>query len=51
MNSTHTSTSAQSHGITLSQVCGPCSPWRWWLTLVGLSMLLGAVLELAPPSW
>jgi ATP-binding cassette, subfamily B, multidrug efflux pump len=25
------------------------TPWRWWLALVGLSVLLGAVLELAPP--
>jgi ATP-binding cassette subfamily B protein len=24
-------------------------PWRWWLALVGISVLLGAVLELAPP--
>ncbi len=24
-------------------------PWRWWLALVGVSVLLGAVLELAPP--
>ncbi len=25
------------------------TPWRWWLALVGISVLLGAVLELAPP--
>jgi ATP-binding cassette subfamily B protein len=25
------------------------APWRWWLTLVGVSVLLGAVLELLPP--
>ena len=24
-------------------------PWRWSLTLVSVSVLLGAVLELAPP--
>jgi ATP-binding cassette subfamily B multidrug efflux pump len=24
-------------------------PWRWWLALVGVSVLLGAVVELAPP--
>jgi ATP-binding cassette subfamily B protein len=24
-------------------------PWRWWLALVGVSVLLGTVLELAPP--
>jgi ATP-binding cassette subfamily B protein len=24
-------------------------PWRWWLALVGISVLLGTVLELAPP--
>jgi ATP-binding cassette, subfamily B, multidrug efflux pump len=50
MNSTHTSNSARSHGgITLSQVWALLTPWRWWLALVGLSVLLGAVLELAPP--
>jgi ATP-binding cassette subfamily B multidrug efflux pump len=50
MNSTHTATSARSHGsITLSQVWALLTPWRWWLVLVGLSVLLGAVLELAPP--
>ena len=25
------------------------TPWRWTLTLVGVSVLLGAVLELVPP--
>ena len=25
------------------------TPWRWSLALVGVSVLLGAVLELAPP--
>jgi ATP-binding cassette subfamily B protein len=25
------------------------TPWRWWLALVGLSVLLGAAFELAPP--
>jgi ATP-binding cassette subfamily B protein len=25
------------------------TPWRWWLALVGVSVLLGAVFELAPP--
>jgi ATP-binding cassette subfamily B protein len=50
MNSTHTSNSARSHGaITLSQVWALLTPWRWWLALVGLSVLLGAVLELVPP--
>jgi ATP-binding cassette subfamily B protein len=24
-------------------------PWRWWLAMVGISVLLGTVLELAPP--
>jgi ATP-binding cassette, subfamily B, multidrug efflux pump len=50
MNSTRTSNSAQSHGgITLSQLWALLTPWRWWLALVGISVLLGAVLELAPP--
>lgn len=35
--------------MTLSQVWAILRPWRGWLTLVGLSVLLGAVFELAPP--
>jgi ABC-type multidrug transport system fused ATPase/permease subunit len=49
---THTSTSpaAQQHGrMTLSQLGAMLKPWRWWLALVGVSVLLGAVLELDPP--
>jgi ATP-binding cassette, subfamily B, multidrug efflux pump len=49
---THTSTSTfpQPHsGMTLSQLWAMLRPWRWWLALVGVSVLLGAVLELAPP--
>src|SRR6267142_6073720 len=49
---THTSTSpaTQQHGrMTLSQLGAMLKPWRWWLALVGISVLLGAVLELAPP--
>jgi ATP-binding cassette, subfamily B, multidrug efflux pump len=49
---THTSTSlaTQQHGgMTLSQLWAMLKPWRWWLALVGVSVLLGAVLELAPP--
>jgi ATP-binding cassette subfamily B multidrug efflux pump len=34
--------------ITLSQLWGIVKPWRWWLLLVGVSVLLGAILELAP---
>ena len=49
MNTTTTSTSPQQHGgITLSQVWAMLTPWRWSLTLVGVSVLLGAVLELVP---
>jgi ATP-binding cassette subfamily B protein len=50
MNSTCASTSARLHGgIPLRQVWALLTPWRWWLALVGLAVLLGAVLELAPP--
>jgi ATP-binding cassette subfamily B protein len=35
--------------MTLSQLWAMLQPWRWWLALVGVSVLLGAVLELAPP--
>jgi len=35
--------------MTLSQLWIMLKPWRWWLALVGVSVLLGAVLELAPP--
>jgi ATP-binding cassette, subfamily B, multidrug efflux pump len=33
----------------LSQLWVMLKPWRWWLALVGVSVLLGAVVELAPP--
>jgi ATP-binding cassette subfamily B protein len=50
MNSTRAANSARSYGgITLSQVWALLTPWRRWLALVGLAVLLGAVLELAPP--
>src|ERR671924_516672 len=39
----------QPGGMTLSQLWAMLKPWRWWLALVGISVLLGAVLELAPP--
>ena len=35
--------------ITLSKLWAMLTPWRWWLALVGVSVFLGAVLELAPP--
>jgi hypothetical protein len=35
--------------MTLSQLWAMLKPWRWWLALVGGSVLLGVVLELAPP--
>jgi ATP-binding cassette subfamily B multidrug efflux pump len=50
MNHTSTSPATQQHsGMTLSQLWAMLKPWRWWLALVGISVLLGAVLELAPP--
>jgi ABC-type multidrug transport system fused ATPase/permease subunit len=50
MNHTGTSPVLQQHsGMTLSQLCAMLKPWRWWLILVGVSVLLGAVFELAPP--
>jgi ATP-binding cassette subfamily B protein len=35
--------------MTLNQLWGMLKPWRWTLALVGVSALLGALLELAPP--
>jgi ATP-binding cassette subfamily B multidrug efflux pump len=50
MNHMSTSPVTQQHGgMTLSQLWAMLKPWRWWLALVGISVLLGAVLELAPP--
>jgi len=43
-------TATQQHGgIPLRQVWAMLTPWRWSVMLVGVSVLLGAVLELAPP--
>src|SRR5262249_31397772 len=36
-------------GITLPQLWAMLKPWRWLLALMGVSVLLGAVLELVPP--
>ena len=50
MHHTSTSTSTQQHsGMTLSQLWAMLKPWRGSLALVGVSVLLGAVLELVPP--
>ena len=50
MNNTSTSTSTQQHdGITPGQLWAMLTPWRWLLALVGISVLLGAVVELVPP--
>jgi ATP-binding cassette, subfamily B, multidrug efflux pump len=49
MNHTSPSTSKQHGGITISQLWAILKPWRGWLVLVGVSVLLGAVLELVPP--
>jgi ATP-binding cassette subfamily B protein len=35
--------------MTLSQLWTMLKPWRWWVALVGVSVLLGAMFELAPP--
>jgi ATP-binding cassette subfamily B multidrug efflux pump len=48
----HTSTSTatqQQGGITLRQLWAILKPWHGLLALVGISVLLGAVLELVPP--
>src|SRR5437762_6633284 len=44
-----TSPSQQHGGMTLRQLWAMLTPWRWSLTLMGVSVLLGAVLELVPP--
>jgi ATP-binding cassette, subfamily B, multidrug efflux pump len=50
MSQTNTSSSPEPHrGMTLSQLWTILAPWRWWLALVGVSVLLGALLELVPP--
>ena len=50
MNNPSPSTSPQQQGgITLRKLWTMLTPWRWSLTLVGASVLLGAVLELVPP--
>src|SRR5918995_5820 len=50
MPQTNTSPSPQPHsGIALGQLGTILAPWRWWLALVGVSVLLGALLELVPP--
>src|SRR5262245_1940483 len=36
-------------GMPLSLLWALLTPWCWWLALVGASVLLGAVCELAPP--
>ena len=44
MHDISTSTSTQPHGgMTLSQLWAMLKPWRGWLALVGVSVLLGAV--------
>ena len=50
MNHTTTSTAVPPQGsMPLRQLWAMLTPWRWWLALVGISVLLGAVVELAPP--
>ena len=50
MNNTRTSTAPQPHGgMTLRHLWDMLQPWHRWLTLVGVTVFLGAVLELVPP--
>lgn len=50
MNTPTTATAAPPHrGMTPRQLWTMLKPWRWWLALVGVAVLLGAVLELVPP--
>jgi ATP-binding cassette subfamily B multidrug efflux pump len=50
MNHTSASTTtSQRGGIALSQLWALLKPWRRLLALVGVSVLVGAVLELVPP--
>ena len=45
----NSSSTVQPEGIRLSPLWGIVRPWRGSLLLVGVSVLLGALLELAPP--
>jgi ATP-binding cassette, subfamily B, multidrug efflux pump len=50
VNHTSPSTSPYQYGrIPLSELWAMLTPWRRWLALVGVSVLLGAGLELVPP--
>src|SRR5262245_49721446 len=50
MTDTHASAATpQPSGLSLSQLWPLLRPWRWGLALVGVWVLLGAILELAPP--
>jgi ATP-binding cassette subfamily B multidrug efflux pump len=50
LNHTNPSTATpQRGGITLSELWALLKPWRGLLALVGVSVLVGAVLELVPP--
>src|SRR5215475_9111080 len=48
-NATTSPSTPQHGGIPLRQVWAMLTPWRWSVLLVGVSVLLGAVLELVPP--
>jgi ATP-binding cassette subfamily B multidrug efflux pump len=50
MRHTRTSPAARrQEGIPLGQLWAMLTPWRGWLVLVGVSVFLGAALELVPP--
>ena len=50
MPNANTTTAPQPHGrIARQQLWAMLTPWLWPLVLVGLSVLLGALVELAPP--
>src|SRR5215471_2559333 len=48
-NATISPSTPQHSGIPLRQVWAMLTPWQWSVILVGVSVLLGAVLELVPP--
>ena len=48
-HTTPSTATPQRGGIALTQLCAVLKPWRGLLVFVGVSVLVGAVLELFPP--
>ena len=47
VNNTRTSTFTQQQGgMSVSQLWAMLTPWRWWLALVAVSVLLGGCLRI-----